>query len=132
MPHDDTPPTPSPEQEPLAPRPTPPTLDYRPVHSREPGVAGWQQALLGLLAYFLAVGLGAAIASLLNLIDSSEAMAAIVTTAIVAPIAALVVATRYVRRRFGWRSFLPGILIGFGLTALLYGLCWVVVLISFA
>jgi len=54
----------------------------------------------------------------------------IILGVLVIPLMALVAATIFFRTRFGWRGFLPGILIAFGLVALLVGACFAIIMVS--
>jgi hypothetical protein len=46
------------------------------------------------------------------------------------PIGGLVAATLFFRLRLGWRGYLPGVLIAFGIVALLLGLCFAILMVS--
>ena len=106
--------------------PPPPPLEYRsppdqddppqPPFGFAPGV------LLGFALYLVAVSLMAAfmwfvVPSMLALVVGAPVL-----------IAALAVFSIYSNTRWGWRGLSVGILIGFGLTLLIPGVCFLVVM----
>ena len=103
------------------PPPPPGTWNYQsPMQSGGgPSIPFWGQAGFGCLSFFVALGMAFALISIVASAVPSGGTA--ILGVLVIPLMALVAATIFFRTRFGWRGFLPGILIAFGLVALLVG-----------
>ena len=112
------------------PPPPPGTWNYQsPMQSGGgPSIPFWGQAGFGCLSFFVAVGMAFTLMSIAASVvpDSAGAIFGV----LVIPLAALLAAVIVFRTRFGWRGFLPGILIAFGLVALLVGACFAIIMVS--
>jgi hypothetical protein len=88
----------------------------------------WGQAGFGCLSFFVAVGMAFTLMSIAASVvpDSGAAIFGVLVIPLVALLAMVIV----FRTRFGWRGFLPGVLIALGLVALLVGACFAIIMVS--
>ena len=107
--------------------PQPPWTYQRKQASAPTTVPFWGQAGLGCLSFFVAGVVGMALMSAAaSVTNNGTAMFG----AFLLPIGGLVAATLFFRLSLGWRGFLPGVLIAFGIVALLLGLCFAILMVS--
>src|SRR5262245_9153898 len=122
----DSPPS---SQLPLNLPPSPPSSAWNYQSGRPPGptIPFWGQAGFGCLSFFVAGFMGM---MLMSLAAGATSSASVMFGVLVIPLAALVAAIIFFRARFGWKGFLPGVLIAFGLVALLIGACFAIIMVS--
>jgi hypothetical protein len=88
----------------------------------------WGQAGFGCLSFFVAVFLAFTLMSITASVLPSSGVA--IFGVLIIPLAALIALVIVFRTRFGWRGFLPGVLIAFGVAALLVGACFAIIFVS--
>jgi hypothetical protein len=88
----------------------------------------WGQAAFGCLSFFVAGFIGLAVVTMAA--STMNASGAAMIAVLVIPLGALVAASVFFRVRLGWRGYLPGVLIAFGIVALLVGACFAIIAMS--
>ena len=117
----------SPSLPPNLPSPPPRAWNYQASRPSGPWMPFWGQAGFGCLAFFVAAFMGM---MLMSMAAGATSSASVMFGVLLIPLAALVAAVIFFRTRFGWKGFLPGVLIAFGLVALLIGACFAIIMVS--